>query len=75
MMESLTSLPGATLEALIRDWTLWVAILSITLVFIVYLYLFPKAMEFFADCNQKQNQGHCIHRAEAAGPGKNAAQQ
>jgi hypothetical protein len=74
-METITSLPGATLEALMRDRTLWIAILSITFVFMIYLYLFPKAMEFFADCNQKQNQGPCIPRAEAAGPGKNTAQQ
>lgn len=62
-MDSIASLPGATLEALMRDWTLWVAILSITLVFMIYLYLFPKAMEFFTD----QKQSH--------GPGKNTTQQ
>ena len=74
-MESIKGLPGATLEVLMRDRNLWIAILSIALVFMIYLYLFPKAMEFFADCNQKQNQGPYIPRTEAAGPGKNTVQQ
>ena len=68
-MESIKGLPGATLEALMRDRTMWIAILSIALVFMIYLYLFPKAMEFFADCPK---QGA---RADTAGPGKNTPQQ
>jgi hypothetical protein len=69
-MESIKGLPGATLEALMRDWTLWVAILSITLVFMIYLYLFPKAMEFFADYPKEGT-----HKTKATGPGKNTTQQ
>jgi hypothetical protein len=57
-MESVANLPRATLEALMRDWTLWVAILSITLVFMIYLYLFPKAMEFFVDKGDSSNSNN-----------------
>ncbi len=67
-MESIANLPRATMEALMRDWTLWVAILSITLVFMVYLYLFPTAMEFFSDT---QNQG----KSNSNNPGKITSQQ
>ncbi len=49
MLEQLTDTARATVDALMRDRTLWIAILSITLVFMVYLYLFPTAMEFFTD--------------------------
>jgi hypothetical protein len=63
-MESIKGLPGATLDALMRDWTIWVAILSITLAFMVYMYLFPTAMDFFTGTQQKQ-----------ASPGKNTAHQ
>ncbi len=66
-MESVANLPRATLEALMRDWTLWVAILSITLVFMIYLYLFPKAMEFFVDKGKSNDNSN--------NPGKNTPQQ
>lgn len=65
-MESVLNLPRATLEALMRDWSLWVAILSITLVFMIYLYLFPTAVEFFT-CAQ--------NRDKTNNPGKITSQQ
>ena len=49
MLEQLTDTARATLDALLRERILWVSILSITLAFMIYLYLFPTAMEFFTD--------------------------
>lgn len=30
-----------------RDWMLWVGILTLVLIFAIYLYLNPRAIEFF----------------------------
>lgn len=46
-MDQLSETTRRAVEILIRDWILWVAILGIVLVFAVYLYLNPRAMEFF----------------------------
>ena len=46
-MENITTLMTATLDALTRDYYLWVAILGLMLAFAIYVYLFPNSIDFF----------------------------
>jgi len=46
-MDAVSNLTSATLEALMRDYYLWVAILTIVLVFALYVYFFPQSIDFF----------------------------
>lgn len=46
-MDQLTETTRRAVEILLRDWTLWVVILTLVLVFAIYLYLNPRAVEFF----------------------------
>ena len=36
-----------TVEALLRDYFLWLGIFVLILVFALYVYLFPKSIDFF----------------------------
>jgi hypothetical protein len=46
-MDQLSETTRRVVEILIRDWILWVAILTVVLVFALYLYFNPRATEFF----------------------------
>lgn len=46
-MEGLSELSKATVEALFRNYILWIGILSILLAFVIYVYLFPQSIDFF----------------------------
>ena len=46
-MEGLSEISKATVEALFRNYVLWIGILSILLVFVIYVYLFPQSIDFF----------------------------
>lgn len=43
-MDQLSQLPAATLEALARNWLLWVAITALLYVFSLYVYFFPTPL-------------------------------
>ncbi len=61
-MDQLSETTRATVEALLRDYTLWIAILVLVLLFALYVKLFPTPLsgELFADgpvqTNKKQDQ-------------------
>ncbi len=61
-MDQLSEMTRATVEALLRDYTLWIAILTLVLLFALYVKLFPTPLsgELFADgptpTNKKQDQ-------------------
>lgn len=62
-MDQLSEVTRATVEALLRDYTLWIAILTLVLIFALYVKLFPTPLsgELFADgpaapTNKKQDQ-------------------
>jgi len=46
-MDAVTELANSTIEALTRDYYLWVAIFAIVLAFGLYVYFFPKSIDFF----------------------------
>jgi hypothetical protein len=46
-MENITELATATYAALIRDYYLWIGILSLVLAFALYVYFFPTSIDFF----------------------------
>jgi hypothetical protein len=46
-MDAVTELATATVEALTRDYYLWIAIFAIVLAFGLYVYFFPKSIDFF----------------------------
>ena len=46
-MENITELATATYAALIRDYYLWMGILSLVLAFALYVYFFPTSIDFF----------------------------
>jgi hypothetical protein len=50
-MDQFSEVTRATVEALLRDYTLWITILSLVLLFALYVKLFPTPLsgEFFAD--------------------------
>ena len=48
-MDQFSELTQATFSALMRNYFLWIAILSLILAFALYLYFFPKAIDFFAN--------------------------
>jgi hypothetical protein len=43
-MDRLSDLPAATLEALARNWLLWVGITALLYVFSLYVYFFPTPL-------------------------------
>lgn len=46
-MDKITEVTQATLDRLMSNYYLWIGLLSIVLAFAIYVYLFPKAIEFF----------------------------
>lgn len=55
-MDQLTETTRRAVEILIRDWMLWVMILGVVLVFALYLYFNPRAMEFFTGAQKPQQK-------------------
>lgn len=48
-MDKLTETTRAAVMAFLRDYSLWIIILSVVLAFTIYLYLFPNAIDFFSN--------------------------
>lgn len=48
-MEKVSELTQATIAALVRDYYLWIGILVLILAFALYIYFFPKSIDFFAN--------------------------
>ena len=48
-MDKISELTQATFAALMRDYFLWIGILSLILAFALYVYFFPKSIDFFAN--------------------------
>jgi len=48
-MEKISDLTQATMAALMRDYFLWIGILVLILAFALYVYFFPKSIDFFAN--------------------------
>ena len=46
-MDKLSELTQATVDALFRDYMLWVCIASLALAFALYVYFFPQSIDFF----------------------------
>lgn len=46
-MDKVSELTQATIAALLRDYLLWIGILSVVLAFALYIYFRPNALEFF----------------------------
>lgn len=57
-MDQLSEVSRATVEALIRDYTLLIALLVLVLLFALYVKLFPTPLsgEFFADGSTQTNK-------------------
>ena len=56
-MDQLSETTRRVVEILIRDWILWVAILSVVLAFALYLYFNPRATEFFTGAPKQKSLG------------------
>jgi hypothetical protein len=48
-MDAISEVSKATIEALFRNYMLWIGILTILLAFVIYVYLFPQSIDFFAN--------------------------
>jgi len=48
-MDKLSEVTQATIAALMRDYFLWIGVLTLVLVFALYVYFFPKSIDFFAN--------------------------
>jgi len=55
-MDTVTSLASATAAALVRDYYLWIAIFALVLAFGLYVYLVPRAIEFFENPAEKKDE-------------------
>jgi hypothetical protein len=53
-MDKLSELTQATIAALLRDYYLWIGILTVILAFALYVYFRPNAMEFFTGSAKKE---------------------
>lgn len=58
-MDKVSELTQATIAALMRDYILWIGILSVVLAFALYIYFRPNALEFFtgAKAPEKKEDG------------------
>ena len=52
-MDAISEMAQNTLDALMRDYLLWVGILVLVLSFALYVYFFPKSIDFFANPEAK----------------------
>jgi len=48
-MDRIAELASSTVAALMRDYFLWIGILSLVLAFALYIYFFPTSVDFFAN--------------------------
>jgi len=65
-MEKISELTQATFAALMRDYYLWIGVLSIVLAFALYVYFFPTSIDFFA--NPENNDSVREKRVRAEPP-------
>jgi hypothetical protein len=72
-MDKVSEVTQATLERLMSSYYVWVGLLAIVLAFAVYLYLFPKAIEFFKG-SEKQEEPKKTAPEAAEAAAKNASQ-
>ena len=53
-MDKISELTQATIAALLRDYFLWIGILTVVLAFALYVYFRPHALEFFTGSAKKE---------------------
>ena len=68
-MDKVSELTQATIAALLRDYVLWIGILSVVLAFALYVYFRPNALEFFTGSKAPEKK----EGAEKAAQGTSAA--
>jgi len=55
-MDTAAALASATVAALVRDYYLWIAIFALVLAFGLYVYLVPRAIDFFENPTEKKDE-------------------
>lgn len=55
-MDTAAALASATVAALVRDYYLWIAIFALVLAFGLYVYLVPRAIDFFENPAEKKDE-------------------
>ena len=72
-MEKFTELASDTIAALMRDYFLWIGILSLILAFALYVYFFPTSIDFFtgtqAPAKPKSREAEIERRSEPVDSG------
>ena len=72
-MEKVTELASATFAALMRDYYLWIGVLSLVLAFALYVYFFPTSVDFFtgtqAPAKPKSKEAEIERRSEPVDSG------
>lgn len=53
--ESVSQTAQAAYAVLVRDYLLWIGILVLILVFALYVYFFPKSVDFFTNPSETKN--------------------
>ena len=48
-MDNIGVITQATIAALMRDYFLWIGIFTLILAFALYVYFFPKSIDFFTN--------------------------
>ena len=48
-MDKFSEVTQATITALMRDYYLWIGIFTLVLAFALYVYFFPKSIDFFTN--------------------------
>ena len=63
-MEKVTDLASATYAALMRDYYLWIGVLTLILAFALYVYFFPTSIDFFENPKKQVNMEAELNRQE-----------
>ncbi len=63
-MEKVTELAAATYAALMRDYYLWIGVLTLILAFALYVYFFPTSVDFFENPKKQVNMQAELNRQE-----------
>jgi hypothetical protein len=56
-MEKVSEVSNAVIATLLRDYYLWIGILTLVLAFALYVYFKPNALEFFTGSQQQAKGG------------------
>lgn len=65
-MDKVSELTQATIAALLRDYVLWIGILTVVLAFALYVYFRPNALEFFTGSAKKEAAAAPVKEKEEA---------